>query len=195
MDDLREKIADIGRRTVLAGLVNANFGNISVRKGDKMLISRTGAFLDMLHVKENLVEVEISCEHVPPEASSEVDVHREIYRETDAHAILHTHSPFVVAISIVKGKNACFRPEDVEGTLLIGEIPIVSGEPGSNELARNLASALKSHRYAIAHAHGGFAIGNTIEDAFIIAAAAEHSCKVKLLADVLRLLADVLRRR
>ncbi|MCW7079611.1 MAG: aldolase [Candidatus Methanospirare jalkutatii] len=195
LEEIFERVARIGKKAVSEGLVNANFGNLSVRVGSKMLISRSGAFLDELH-KGNLVEVRIEEEGneaggsgEESGASSEAIVHREIYKNTEANAILHTHSPFVVSISLLLGdvgEGAVVKPVDVEGTLLLGEIPVVGGAPGSIELASNLASALKSHRAAIAHAHGCFAVGSTIEEAFVVASAVEHACKVKFLCEISR---------
>jgi len=192
LEEIFERVARIGRKAVSEGLVNANFGNLSVRVGSKMLISRSGAFLDELH-KGNLVEVRIEEEGneaggsgEESGASSEAIVHREIYKNTEAKAILHTHSPFAVSISLLLGEGAVVKPVDVEGTLLLGEIPVVGGAPGSIELASNLASALKSHRAAIAHAHGCFAVGSTIEEAFVVASAVEHACKVKFLCEISR---------
>ena len=192
LEEIFERVARIGKKAVSEGLVNANFGNLSVRVGSKMLISRSGAFLDELH-KGNLVEVRIEEEGneaggsgEESGASSEAIVHREIYKNTEAKAILHTHSPFAVSISLLLGEGAVVKPVDVEGTLLLGEIPVVGGAPGSIELASNLASALKSHRAAIAHAHGCFAVGSTIEEAFVVASAVEHACKVKFLCEISR---------
>ena len=192
LEEILERVARIGKKAVSEGLVNANFGNLSVRVGSKMLISRSGAFLDELH-KGNLVEVRIEEEGneagsgEESGASSEAIVHREIYKRTEAKAILHTHSPFAVSISLLLGEGAVVKPMDVEGTLLLGEIPVVGGAPGSIELASNLASALKSHRAAIAHAHGCFAVGSTIEEAFVVASAVEHACKVKFLCEFRRI--------
>ena len=192
LEEIFERVARIGKKAVSEGLVNANFGNLSVRVGSKMLISRSGAFLDELH-KGNLVEVRIEEEGneaggsgEESGASSEAIVHREIYKRTEAKAIIHTHSPFAVSISLLLGEGAVVKPVDVEGTLLLGEIPVVGGAPGSIELASNLASALKSHRAAIAHAHGCFAVGSTIEEAFVVASAVEHACKVKFLCEISR---------
>ena len=194
LEEIFERVARIGKKAVSEGLVNANFGNLSVRVGSKMLISRSGAFLDELH-KGNLVEARIEEEGneagsgEESGASSEMIVHREIYKRTEANAIIHTHSPFAVSISLLLGdvgEGAVVKPVDVEGTLLLGEIPVVGGAPGSIELALNLASALKSHRAAIAHAHGCFAVGSTIEEAFVVASAVEHACKVKFLCEISR---------
>jgi L-fuculose-phosphate aldolase len=72
-------------------------------------------------------------------------------------------------------------PADCEGRLLCPEIPIVDGEPGSEELARNVAAALTGHTVVMARGHGTFAGGRTLEEAYLHTAAAEHSCRILVL--------------
>ena len=57
-----QDISRIGKKLVQSGLVESHFGNISVRMGDKMLITRSGSSLDEL-TSETVVEVEVrsSC--------------------------------------------------------------------------------------------------------------------------------------
>lgn len=87
-----QEIAKYGRKLVEHGLVESNFGNISMRAGDRMLITRTGAGLDEI-TEDNVVEVDIEdTSSMDIIASSEAVVHREIYRQTSALAILHAHA-------------------------------------------------------------------------------------------------------
>ena len=53
-----QEIAKYGRKLVEHGLVESNFGNISIRAGNRMLITRTGAALDEI-TENNVVEVDI----------------------------------------------------------------------------------------------------------------------------------------
>ncbi|MDL5504143.1 MAG: class II aldolase/adducin family protein, partial [Candidatus Methanoperedens sp.] len=41
-----KNIAKFGKKLVDSGLVESQFGNISIRNGDKILITRTGVHLD-----------------------------------------------------------------------------------------------------------------------------------------------------
>ena len=85
----------IGRRLFTAGLLSANFGNMSVRSGEGFYITRTGSFLD---VPEEPVYVPLEGP-VPGDASSEYRVHREIYRITSHRAVVHAHPPHAIALS------------------------------------------------------------------------------------------------
>lgn len=179
-----QEIAKYGRKLVEHGLVESNFGNISIRAGDRMLITRTGAALDEI-TGNNVVEVEVQgTSSLDIIASSEAVVHREIYRQTSALAIIHAHAPYAVVESLLAGPDERIVPVDSEGQYFLGDIPVVEGGIGSRELAGNLANALSRHRGAIVYSHGTFAIGRTLGEAYIVTTQLEHSCKVKYLYEL-----------
>jgi len=53
-----QDIAEFGKKLVDNGLVESQFGNISIRNGDKILITKSGVHLDKIN-KDSVVEVEI----------------------------------------------------------------------------------------------------------------------------------------
>jgi L-fuculose-phosphate aldolase len=162
----------IGKRLFAEHLVGGNFGNISVREGDDgFYIKRTGAYLD---VATEPVFVPLAGE-VPAEASSEYRVHREVYRKTPHRAIVHAHPPASVAISLVRDE---VRPEDSEGIMFCPVIPVVSGSPGSQEIADTVSDALVSAKLVIVRGHGTFAAGKTLDEAYLYTSLAEHACRV-----------------
>ncbi len=77
-------------------------------------------------------------------------------------------------------------PEDSESIYFLHEIPVVTGGIGSEELARNAASALRDHKGTIARGHGTFARGATVDEAFVILSSIEHACMVKYLLGMAR---------
>lgn len=162
----------IGKRLFAEHLVGGNFGNISVRAGDDgFYIKRTGAYLD---VATEPVFVPLAGE-VPAGASSEYRVHREVYIKTPHRAIVHAHPPAAVAISLVRDE---VRPEDSEGIMFTPVIPVVSGAPGSQEIADTVSSALVNAKLVIARGHGTFAAGKTLDEAYLYTSLAEHACRV-----------------
>ena len=97
-----QEISRLGKKLILAGLTSSRFGNISLLDGDQILITCTGTMLDELD-EDGVVEVDLSgsC----PEdaiASSEICVHRAVYQCTSHQAIVHTHSPYAVAASLLE---------------------------------------------------------------------------------------------
>jgi L-fuculose-phosphate aldolase len=164
----------IGRRLFTAGLLSANFGNMSVRSGNGFFITRTGSFLD---VPEQPVYVPLEGP-VPGNASSEYRVHREIYRTTSHCAVVHAHPPHAIALSLL---NAPIIPVDTEGVMFCPFMPVVEGKPGSEELAVNVSRSLVSSCVAVARGHGTFAGGKNLDEAYIRTSLAEHSCRILIL--------------
>jgi len=174
MEPWRE-IARFGRKMVEQGLVGSHFGNISVREGERIHITRTGSMLDEI-TEEEVVIVPLKGESsMDPLASTELRVHRRIYALTEHRAVVHGHTPYAVILSL---KCDSVKPVDAEGGYFLGEIPVVEGESGSEELAANVASVLKDHRAVIVRGHGTFAAGQDLKEAFVALSAAEHSCRV-----------------
>jgi L-fuculose-phosphate aldolase len=170
------EMARFGRKMVLSGLTNSRFGNISLRIGDRIAITRAGSMLDELGPSGMVVvEMEGPC---PAEASTETCVHRAIYRGTAHSCVIHTHSPYAVALSLL---GDCVEPLDSEGAHFLGSLPVVEGDFGTEELGRNVASALKDHRACIALGHGVFAAGKSLFEAYEAASMAEHSSQVRFL--------------
>jgi len=161
----------IGKRLFAEHLVGGNFGNISVRADDGFLIKRTGAYLD---VAGEPVFVPFVGD-APREASSEYRVHREVYNKTSYHAIVHAHPPTAIAASLMLDRIV---PEDSEGQMLCPLIQVVTGAPGSQEIADNVASALIHSRLVMVRGHGSFAAGKTLDEAYLYTSLAEHSCRV-----------------
>ena len=179
-----QEMAKYGRKLVEHGLVESNFGNISVRAGDRMVITRSGTALDEI-TGDNIVEVGIrDTSSLDMIASSEAVVHREIYRRTSVLAIIHAHCPYSVVESLLAGPGNVIVPVDSEGQYFLGDIPVVGGGIGSSELAKNLADSLSGHRGAVVFSHGTFPTGRTLGEAYIVPTHLEHSCRVKYLYDL-----------
>src|SRR4051794_10082346 len=81
-------------------LVGAHTGNMSLRLGDRLVITRRTAALAHL-TDQDLVETGVDRnDRATPAASAELAVHRAIYRETEAQAIIHAHPAHATALSL-----------------------------------------------------------------------------------------------
>jgi L-fuculose-phosphate aldolase len=161
----------IGRRLFAEHLVGGNFGNMSLRTGEGFYIKRTGDYLDDVH---DLVFVPFEGP-VPKNASSEYRVHLAVYQRSAHTAIVHAHPQAAIAASLVMDR---IIPEDSEGKMFCPEIPVVGGEPGSQEVAGNVAGVLSRNKLVIARGHGTFAAGRSLDEAYQFTSLAEHSCRV-----------------
>jgi len=177
------EIAKFGKKLVERDLVESIFGNISVRKGEKMLITKRGFALDEINM-DSVVELDVdkpsSLDNI---ASSETVVHRTIYKRTPALAIIHVHPTFAVIESMLIDIKSIV-PINIEGEHFLQDIPIVKGSPGTAELADNIAQELIGHKGVIVSGHGTFAIGKTLDEAYFITALVEQSCKLKYFFDM-----------
>lgn len=178
-----QDMARFGKKLVEKGLVESQFGNISIRKGDKMLITKSGVPLDEINEK-SIVEIDIdkptSVDNI---ASSETIVHRTIYKNTTVLAIIHAHPLFAVIESKLVEKETIV-PINIEGEYFLHEVPVVKGATGSPGLANNTAQALNGHKGVIVFGHGTFAVGKTLEEAYFITSLIEQSCKMKYYFDM-----------
>ncbi|HNV94728.1 MAG: L-fuculose phosphate aldolase [Candidatus Methanofastidiosum methylothiophilum] len=177
-----KEIAKFGKKLVEGGYLSSNFGNISVRAGDSITITRSGSMLDEI-TEDSVVTVDL-YKHSSLDliASSETIVHREIYKKTPALAIIHAHCPFAVVESLLN--DTSIKPYDSEGKLFFNEIPIVTGGMGTKELAENTARVLENYKGCIVKAHGTFATGKILKEAYVHTTVIEHSAKIKYYYDL-----------
>lgn len=178
-----QNIAKIGKKLVDQRLVESQFGNISIRRDDKMLITKSGVSLEELN-ENSIVEVGIDePSDLDCVASSETIVHRNIYKYTSALAIIHAHPMFAVIESMLLEKETII-PINIEGKHFLHKIPVIKGASGTYELAEYTAHALADHKGVVVFGHGTFTIGKTLEEAYFVTALIEQSCKMKYYFDL-----------
>ncbi|MDD1728238.1 MAG: aldolase [Methanospirillum sp.] len=170
-EEIRAEFTKIGNRLVAEHLIGGNFGNMSIQQDEGFFITRTGSFLDD---PGEPVYVPISGE-VPPSASSEWRVHRTVYQNTRHRTVVHAHPPYAVAASLILDEVI---PLDSEGKMFCPIIPIAHGEPGTQELADDIAECLALAPLCIAQGHGTFAAGKTLEEGYLFTSLGEHACRV-----------------
>lgn len=154
----------VGRDLFSRGLVSSHTGNLSIRLRDRIIITRRGSMLNCLE-EHDLIETGVSRNNrSTPRASTDLAVHRAIYRETQALAVVHAHPPHATALSLIETEIA----PSTEGMSVVGTVPVVGWnmeiKPGG--LADIVAQALKQYRIIMVHGHGSFAIGQLLEEAY-----------------------------
>lgn len=167
----------VGRDLFARGLVSSHTGNLSIRLGERIVITRRGSMLGCLQ-EYDLVETGISKnDRFTPHASIELAVHRAIYQQTSALAIVHAHPPYAVTLSLTENEIV---PSGAEGFSIVGKVPVLGWnmevKPGG--LADIIAQALRQHRIVMTHGHGSFAVGQLLEEAYNCTTALEESCQV-----------------
>lgn len=180
MEDPAAEVVRWARMLYLRGYVVGLGGNISVKLPDgRILIKKRGRPMGFL-TKDDLIPVGIDEEH--PEASIDLRIHQEIYRNSGCGAVVHAHPPFLIAVSEVAG--SVFRPPDLEGRYYIGEVPVVRGEHST--VHGEIGRLSRRHRVVLEAGHGVYVRGASLEECFHVLEMAELSAKVSLLLTLLR---------
>ena len=184
-NELLPRFQAVGFDLYSRGMVSVHGGNLSVRQGEKVIITRSGSKLGYL-TDTDLVETGIDQDDANTGlASSELAVHRAIYQQAPFQAIVHCHPIHAVALSFVRHM---IHPEDEAGKIFIPEVPVIafSKEPAPGGFADEIADALKTHAVVIVHRHGSFARGMTLEEAYVITELLEISSRVLCLVKNLK---------
>ncbi|MFI9836509.1 class II aldolase/adducin family protein [Nonomuraea sp. NPDC051941] len=174
---LREQLCEYGRRAVELGLVIGTSGNLSVREGDLVAVTPSGAALDRLTPEMcPVVDVEGYLVEGDLQPSSETPMHLAVYATTDAKAIVHTHSVFgtIVATTMTE-----LPPVHYNALLLGGVVKVAEyATYGTPELAANVRAAMEGKKAALMANHGGVTVGATLEEAFEATRLLEWLCEV-----------------
>jgi L-fuculose-phosphate aldolase len=162
----RAALVHYGRRLVTDRLVVGSAGNISVRVGDTIVMTPTGINYDQVTPESvNVLDADGTILAGTGKRSSEWPMHRKIYDLTPAVAVVHTHSPFAVAVGTI-----CEEIPAVHYSVLRLGGPTVRVAPyttfGSDGLAGNVTAALEDRYAALLQNHGVIAYGASLEEAY-----------------------------
>ena len=164
--EARAAVVRYGVRLVADHLVVGAAGNISIRIGDTIVMSPSGLNYDQVTEESvNVLDADGTIIDGTGRRSSEWPMHRRIYDLTPARAVVHTHSPYSVAVGAI-----CDEIPAVHYSVLRLGGPTVRVAPyttfGSDGLAGNVAAALDGRFAALLQNHGTIAYGATIEEAY-----------------------------
>ena len=176
---LVDEFARVGRILFEGGLNNSHSGNMSIRLGDRVVITRRGAMLGEL-AADDLVEVGLAEDDSGIAlASSEVKIHRAVYAGTSHLAMVHTHPRTATAFSMDRD---FLVPIDEEGRYYFKRIPVlnIKASIGSDDLERELPAMLKDFSIVMVRGHGAFAVGGNLEEGLQLTHSLEWSCDILL---------------
>jgi L-fuculose-phosphate aldolase len=168
---------NVGRSLFNRGLVSSQSGNLSIRMGDRLIITRRGSNLGDLQ-ESDLVETGINKnDRATPMASVELPVHRAIYQRTQARAIVHAHPTHVIALSMLETEIGSSHLEDF---CALGKVPVLgwNSEVKPGALSDIIAEGLREHRIIVVYGHGSFAIGQLLDEAYNSTTGLEEACEI-----------------
>ncbi|MEU2336865.1 class II aldolase/adducin family protein [Streptomyces sp. NPDC006654] len=173
----RAEVADVCRRLGAAGLLVGTAGNVSVRAGDRVAVTATGAVLAHL-TADQVTVVDLSGKVVAGtlQPTSELDLHLGVYRRHGAGAVVHTHAPMATALSCVLDELPCIHYQLLALGGAVRVAPYATF--GTPDLAESVLTALAGRSAALMANHGSVTVGPTLDKAVENALLLEWACGV-----------------
>ena len=174
---VRTAVAVAARRVAAAGLAIGTSGNLSLRAGEHVAITPTGAVLADLDPDEVTIvngAGEMLAGRLKP--TSELDLHLGVYARYGAGAVVHTHPPLGTALGCVLDVLPC-----IHYAMLAfgGDVRVAPYRTfGSPALAEATLEALDGRAVALMANHGAIAVGEDLDRAVGQAELLEWACRL-----------------
>jgi len=172
---IREQVAAAARRLADHGLLVGTAGNVSARDGDRIAVTGTGVVLGACTADDvTVVSADGGVVEGALVPTSELELHRGVYADTAAAAVVHTHAPYSTAVACVLDELPVIHYQQL---LLGGAVRVAPYATfGTPELAAGVRAALEGRQAALMANHGSVAIGADL------AQAVEHALLLEWLA-------------
>jgi L-fuculose-phosphate aldolase len=177
----KKELVECVKNLYWMGLTTSVSGNHSVRfRKGWMWIIPSGISRYNIH-SNHLVKVDLKTSKVfgSIRPSIELNLHRNIYNSReDVNAIVHTHSPFTIGVSISSRR---FLHVIEQAKIVVGQPVIIPNKPsGSKDLAESVSTAFRKTvtRAVIIKNHGVVAVGKDIHQARAVVESLEEWAKI-----------------
>ncbi len=179
---LRAALVEAGRRLYAKGLIAGHEGNLSLRDGERLLVTPRGSCKGFLS-PEQLVATDLdgrTRDGVRP--SSEILMHAAVYRaRPDVRAVVHAHPPVATAFALAG--TALDRPVLAEAVVTLGPVPLVPFDtPATADLARAVEQAIASAQALLLANHGALTVGESLWRAWERMETLEQCARITLAA-------------
>lgn len=167
-EELKKELIEYGKLAGVKNFTPGFSGNLSVRCGDKILITATGTANGYLSEDDfALIDFDGNKIEGDKKPSSEKMLHVEFYRQReDINYIFHVHSPYLTAFSAA-GK-ALDKNILAEIVYCFDYIPLAEyALPGSKELVVNTSKFFKDFDVVLMANHGVIVGGKDVKDAYL----------------------------
>jgi L-fuculose-phosphate aldolase len=167
----KKELIETALKLVQTGLVSGTAGNVSVRLRDGqnneyIVITPSSYHYDLIKT-DDMAVINLEGKQIEGilKPSTELSLHRAIYKKKDnINAVIHTHSIYATAMAVA-GLNI---PPVLDDQIIYlgGEIKVSRHAlPGTDDMAKEVVSALGDKKAMLMANHGALAIGNTLREA------------------------------
>lgn len=187
--DAKRDVALFMKRCYERGLTTSTGGNISMRVGEKMVITPSGKDKSSLS-EEDIAVVDIfTGENLTPEKklSIETEMHRLIYlKRADVKSVCHSHPTFSCLFSA--SDESVDTALIAESWYLLDKVEKVGYERmGTKVLADAVSDKIASGlNVVLLEKHGALAVGSTALNAFDRLECLEQACKLTFLSHIVK---------
>jgi L-ribulose-5-phosphate 4-epimerase len=186
LQELREKIVEIGNRMVEDGVAHGSQGNISAYDVESGLIAITPSAVPYrLRKAEDITVIDMDRKIVEGKwrPTSEIALHMIFYkRRKDVKAVVHSHAPHSTVFGVIHESVPSILTE--AALCLTGPVPVAPYfRPGTEEVAELTYNAMGENGAAgiLAH-HGLVTVAGNLEQAYDSTMAAETTARIVIMA-------------
>jgi L-fuculose-phosphate aldolase len=160
------------------GLVVGTAGNVSVRLDGEIAITPTSVPYELIEPGD-LCVIDLDGRQIDGDRrpSSEAPLHTQIYRATDAAAVVHTHSPFATTLACVVDVLPAIHYSIHRfggDTIPVAEYELF----GSDALANKVSLLLKDRLGVLLRNHGAVTYGSSLAEAYDLTVVLEWLARV-----------------
>lgn len=185
--ELRRDICEIGRRIWSRGFVAANDGNITVRLGERHLLTTPTGVSKGFMTPDMIIKVDMQGQKISGrlQPSSELKMHLAVYEmRPDTQSVVHAHPPHATAFAVAG--MPIYKPIMPEVVISLGWIPVARyGTPSTHELPEALKEHLGCHDAVLLENHGALTVGTDLFNAYYKMETIELAAQITLAARML----------
>jgi L-fuculose-phosphate aldolase len=180
---LRQEMVQVCRMLHRKNYLAATDGNVSVRLGDRVLVTPSGINKGLMEA-DQVITVDLEGRVVRGEGqpTSEIRMHLLAYKlRPDVGAVVHAHLPYATACTLAG--ISLLEPILPEVVITLGGIPTAPyATPGSAEVPEAVRGFLQEFDAILLSRHGAMTVGRDVMDAYNKMEKLEHTARVVLAA-------------
>lgn len=181
LDSARAEVVQYAQRLTSDGLVVGTSGNISLRVDDLIAVTPSGVdYATMTPEDIPVVRLDGTVVAGSLKPTSELPMHLRCYADSDAAAVVHTHSAAATALSLLRDEVPLVH---YQLAMFGGQVRVAPYcTYGTPELADAMAAGLRGRSATILANHGTIAYSHSLGHAFDKVSQLEWLCDVWLRA-------------